>query len=147
MDDSVHVTFSLFFFCIFLYKSQKWDFWVKDMNIILCLPNCLPERLCQFIPSLSSAGLTPVVPQPCQRRPLWLSLLAELIDEKWFSIFDFAFLSITGKVKRFPICSFPDDFFLVLVVCSYALSIYLLVGGDFSVFLPYLYDKGEGSSG
>lgn len=54
---------------------------------------------------------------------------------------------IAGKVDHLPICFFPNSFFLLPVVCSYALSIYLLVGGDRSVFLSYLYDKGEGSSG
>lgn len=51
---------------------------------------------------------------------------------------------ISGKVEYFSVCFFSKNFFLIPVVFSYALSIYLLVGGDFSVFLTNLYDKGEG---
>lgn len=54
---------------------------------------------------------------------------------------------ITGKVEHFTLCSLPFFFFLMPIVYSYALSIHLLVGGDFNYFLIYLYDKGKGSSG
>lgn len=53
------------------------------------------------------------------------------------------FSLISGKVEYFSVCFFPNNFF-IRVVFSYALSIYLLVGGDFNVFLTNLYDKEEG---
>lgn len=86
----------------------------------------------------SSAGLTLVVPQPCQHWPLRVSLLAKLIGEKWFLIFDFAFLWLQARSNIFLLCSVPDNVFLVPIVYSYALSIYLFVGGRFHCF-SYLF--------
>lgn len=43
---------------------------------------------------------------------------------------------ISGKAEHLSVCFFPNRFFFFLMPVVYlnALSIYLLVGGDFSVF-------------
>lgn len=126
-------------FCIVLYKSQKWDFWVKDMNIILYLPNCLPERLYQFTSSFSSVVNTNF----CRTLPTSAitRFISSLING-WKIVFILLCISlITGKVEHLSV--FYNSF--MPIVYSYALSIYFLVG-DFSVFLTNLYDKGEGNS-
>lgn len=42
---------------------------------------------------------------------------------------------ISGKAEHLSVCFFPNNFFFLMpVVYLNALSVYLLVGGDFSVF-------------
>lgn len=109
-------------FCMFLYKSKKWDSGSRIWTLFYACQIALQKGCISLHLPFSRTGLILVSPQPCQH---WLLPILLLVTLKWFLLFYFAFLWLLARLSIFLYASFLTIFFL----CS--LSIHM--------FCPFIY--------